>query len=182
MSRLKDRVTLKISIIVSLIIIMLLATWWFFGKPMTAHSAIERYVKQVRQRPGKPVEKLANFPVYLPVTYTGESDRSPFKPKVRAPAMIAGQGPDLSRPRGELEVFTIDSLRMVGVITQDGNTWAIVQAPNDTVYRISVGDFIGKNYGEVVEILPTEVQVSESISDGFGAWTKRPVTLTLSEK
>lgn len=183
MSHFKHKLKNKLGMIITIIVLIIAAAlWWFFNQSRTAHLAVERYVQEVRERPGKSIDKLAPFPTYLPIPYAGDANRSPFQQKVSMPEVLIGEGPDLNRPRGELEAFALDALRMVGVVTQGSRMWAIVQAPDSTVYRVSVGDFIGKNYGEIIEISPTDIQISEAISDGRGAWSKRSATLTLSEK
>lgn len=183
MNQFKLRMKRKIAVIIVLIIaIVAAAFWWFLAKPMNANLAVERYVKDVRKQPGKAVAALMPFPSYQAVPYSAEKSRSPFKPKIILLDMKIEGGPDLNRRRGELEAFSLDSLRMVGVISQDNRTWAIIQAPNDAVYRVHQGDFLGKNYGEIIEVLPDKIKISEFVSDGAGAWQRRPAILILSEK
>ena len=157
------------------------ALWLLLFKPMSKHSDVEVFLNETNKKPKRAVEKLADFPVYIPMEYTGKNDRSPFQESVKKQLAMGGQGPDLDRPRSELEAFALDSLHMVGVISQNNQLWAIIQSPDNRVYRVSIGDFIGKNYGEIIEITPSEIKVSESVSDGYGNWAKRPTELILSE-
>ncbi|MCD6055855.1 MAG: pilus assembly protein PilP [Gammaproteobacteria bacterium] len=178
----KSNTQFKVAGIISLAVLFVaILAWWFFRKPITAYSVVQEYVQEVRNRPGKALDRLEKFPVYISLPYTSDMKRSPFSAKFQDPKLMQGEGPDLNRPRGELESFALDALKMVGVIRQDNTIWAVILAPNNTIYRIKTGDFIGKNYGKVVSISSTDIEISESISDGYGLWVKRPAVLTLSE-
>jgi type IV pilus assembly protein PilP len=90
-------------------------------------------------------------------------------------------GPDRNRNREPLEEFPVDSLRMVGTIDFNGHTYALVKAPDSVIHRVTIGDHMGQNYGKIVTITPSEVDLSEVIPDGFGGWTERPASLALEE-
>jgi type IV pilus assembly protein PilP len=44
-----------------------------------------------------------------------------------------------------------------------------------------VGNHVGQNFGRVVRISETEMQVVESVQDAVGDWVARPARLELQE-
>jgi len=40
---------------------------------------------------------------------------------------------------------------------------------------------MGQNYGKIVNITESEVEVTEIVSDGLGGWIERQASLALSE-
>ena len=168
------------SIILLIVMIVLSLIWWALFNPMMDRSTVEKYIQSIQEKPGKALDALPIFPTYQTRSYQGENKRSPFQPAL-AKSPLKGDVPDLNRPRGELEAFSLDSLRMVGAIQQGSRLWAIIKAPNDLVYRITVGDYMGKDYGKVIKITDSDIVLSESVSDGMGTWVKREAILTLSE-
>lgn len=98
----------------------------------------------------------------------------PFKPVLD----LAALKQNLDHPKEPLETYSLDSLRVVGTLSEGALTWALVEAPSGIVYRATIGNYIGKNYGKITKITNNEVTVVEYIATGFAAET-RTVTLPL---
>jgi type IV pilus assembly protein PilP len=69
---------------------------------------------------------------------------------------------------------------MVGTLRQGKDSVALVDAAGQT-YMVRVGSYIGQNFGQVVGITETEVQVKELVQDAAGEWVERPARLELQE-
>ena len=99
-------------------------------------------------------------------------------------AKTAGSGgalkPDLNRPKEPLEAFPLESVKVVGVIQQAKQNFALVRA-DSTVYRVKVGNYMGQNFGLVTGITDSEVQLRELVQDASGDWAERVSTLQLQE-
>ena len=95
----------------------------------------------------KPVEPFVFKPEGLrdPFKAIGESEES------EDIEIAVGNGikPDTTRRKEELEAFPLDSLRMVGTVVMKTNLWGLVKASDKTIYRIQVGNHMGKNYGKL---------------------------------
>jgi type IV pilus assembly protein PilP len=91
------------------------------------------------------------------------------------------QGPDLTRRKEPLEAYPIDALKLVGVMTQNGIDWAIVSAPDQTVHRVTEGNYMGTNYGEITRIKGNKLTVTELIRNPVGRWEKKPIKIILLE-
>ncbi len=124
-----------------------------------------------------PQVQLAETFVYDP---TGLAD--PFAPRNLQPARSGGgPAPDLSRPKDPLEMFPLDALRMVGTLSRQGEIYALVRTPENTLYRVKRGDRIGQNFGVVTAITDTAIEIRETVQDGVGDWTQTTATLPLQE-
>lgn len=93
-----------------------------------------------------------------------------------------GVAPDPLRPREALEAFPFDSLRMVGTMSRQEQLWALVRAPDDTINRVAVGNYLGQNHGRVTRVDAERVEVVEIVPTGTGRWVEREASLALTEQ
>ena len=149
---------------------------------------LRSYVEEVKSRQSARIEPLPEFAPYETHLYQAAGDRDPFKaPVYSAPrtnvAQAAGDGisPDFNRSREPLEAEPLDSLRMVGTLEQNGNSWALVRMSDSTIHRVKPGNYLGQNHGKIINVTETELGVTEIVPDGLGGWIERQAALALSE-
>ena len=148
------------------------------------HSDLDAYVEKVKQETKGHIEALPEIKTYESEVYDAAELRDPFTPYEEEPSeemAIAGPVPDTNRKREALESFPLDSLAFVGHLERDGTLWGLVQAPDDSIYRISTGNHMGKNYGEVLTISESSITLKEIIPNGSGGWVEREASLALTE-
>ena len=143
-------------------------------------SLLQKYIHEVKHRKAQAIESI---PPFKPVeSYTYPKDplrRNPFKPY----SMSSGEdfsAPDLKRPREPLEAFPLDALKMVGILKRKNRLWALVAAPQDKIYRIAVGNYLGRNHGKVIKISKAGLELIESIKVG-DAWENKTTYLKIIE-
>ncbi len=133
--------------------------------------------------------KVAPLPVVKPyesVPYKAFDLSDPFGPAkielVTKTAASSGGGtkPDLGRPKEPLEAFPLESVKMVGMLQQGKQVFALVRA-QASVYRVKAGNYIGQNFGMITRITDDQVQLRELVQDATGDWTERASTLQLQE-
>ena len=128
------------------------------------------------------VEPLPEVRPYEPFVYDDFDLTDPFNPK-KMEMLKLGKGgplqPDPNRRKEALESFPIDGLRMVGVIRQGDTIYALIKAPDNTLYRVTKGNHLGQNFGKIVEITEKEIKIRELVQDTSGDWTERTSTLQL---
>jgi len=90
-------------------------------------------------------------------------------------------GPDLSRRKEPLESYPIDRLKLVGMLAKDGINWAIIHAPDQSVHRITEGNYMGENHGEIVRTDESSITAVELIKNPTGKWEKKEVKINLVE-
>ena len=148
-------------------------------------SDLQQYVAEVKGRKTRAIEPIPQMEPYVAFAYTDSERRDPFV-KVEpeggpADSPLSAIRPDLKRNREPLEEYPLDSLRMVGVIEAGQRSFALIKAPDSVIHRVTVGDHIGQNFGEILKISETELSLLEIIPDGFGGWMQRPAVLAVSE-
>ena len=124
---------------------------------------------------------------YEPVPYTAEGMTDPFRPeridvarteqKDKVNQKLAEQEKRIKEP---LEAFPLESIQMLGTITQEKETFALVKAgPN--LYRVRKGMYMGQNFGVITAIDETQISLKELVQDSGGEWVERASTLQLVE-
>lgn len=142
----------------------------------------------VKGKPKGRIEPPPEFKVYKAFSYSAAALRSPFEPPVDVelaslPQQRSNVKPDLNRPKEVLEQFGIDSLAMVGTLERPGGSlYALVRDPDQGLHRVRPGNFVGRNFGKIVAVTPSKVDVIEIVSDGQDGWVERPRTLVLREE
>jgi len=128
------------------------------------------------------IEPLPQVKAYEPFTYEAFDLPDPFKP--RKLATVAGGGgpqPDMTRPREPLEAFSLETLKMVGKVSRKGKVHAVIRTPDNTVYHVGKGNYVGQNFGLITHIGESDVTLREIIQDSAGDWSERISTLVLQE-
>ena len=88
---------------------------------------------------------------------------------------------DIDRPRQFLEGLDLEQFEMVGTFSNDQGPSALLRA-NGIVHRLNVGDYLGRNNGQVAFISRAHVEVFEVISDGQGGWLERSLNIPLKQQ
>ena len=126
------------------------------------------------------VDPLPQIKPYEPFAYNAFDLPDPFKPRKIEPSKGGSKlAPDLTRRREPLEAYPLESLNMVGTLTKDKSTYALVRTPDKDVYQVSQGNYLGQNFGVIVGISDAEVRLKELVQDGSGDWTERTSALQL---
>jgi type IV pilus assembly protein PilP len=127
------------------------------------------------------VDPLPQIKPYEPFAYNAFDLPDPFKPRKIEPTKGAGSklAPDLTRRREPLEAYPLESLNMVGTLTQGKSTYALVRTPDKDVYQVTIGNYLGQNFGVILAINESEIRLKELVQDGGGDWTERTGTLQL---
>jgi len=127
------------------------------------------------------IEPLPEVKVYEPFTYNAFDLPDPFKPRKLSIGGGGGMQPDLTRPKEPLEAFSLETLKMVGVLSQKGVIHAVIKTPENAIYHVKKGNYVGQNFGLVTQISESKVDLREIVQDSAGDWSERTSTLTLQE-
>ncbi|WP_415899901.1 pilus assembly protein PilP [Neptuniibacter sp. QD48_11] len=152
---------------------------------------LQKYVAKTNQIKGGKIEPLPEFQPYNSFVYEGASLREPFRAIELAPekeslpedGLFGELKPDSEREKSYLESFAIDNLNMVGTINQrdDDRLWALVKDNNSEIHRVTVGDYMGLDHGEIISLDELQINIIEIIKNGRGGWMKRTRSLALNE-
>jgi type IV pilus assembly protein PilP len=152
------------------------------------HSDLKQELNELTKDFRGRVDPLPQVRPYEPVPYTAEGQVDPFRPeRIDIAALRASPAASNSRiekerdrPKEPLEAFPLESIQMLGTITQNKETFALVKAgPN--LYRVRRGNYMGQNFGVVTGIDESQISIKELIQDSGGEWVERDSALQLVE-
>ncbi len=149
------------------------------------YSDLRQFVKESENLPHGRIPPLPDVKPYEPFTYDAYNLIDPFKPrKIEPPKSAAGGGvqPDLARRKEPLEAYPLENLRMVGTLQQNKQTYALVKSPDNNLFRVKSGNYLGQNFGLITDISESNIKLKEIVQDSGGDWTERVSTLTLAEE
>jgi type IV pilus assembly protein PilP len=153
-------------------------------------SDLQQFVETTKAKPPGRIEPIPQFIPYQNFEYTVQNLRDPFEKidllsKDQAVGEInenaTGPRPDMDRVREPLESFPLDTLRFKGTITKNGEKWGLIFAPDNTIHRVQVGNYMGQNHGRVIELTDTEIKLTEIVPDGLGNYIERQAAIALIE-
>lgn len=131
------------------------------------------------------VEPLPEIKPQEPFAYAAEKLVDPFSARnlksQTFQAAGAGPRPDLNRRKEPLEDYPLDALKMVGTLARGKQAWAVIQAPDGTVHRASVGNHLGQNFGTITRISDDKIDLVELVQGSLGDWVERPASVALAE-
>ncbi len=157
---------------------------------------LEDYAAEVLARKGGEIEPLPPIKPYESYLYQAEKlglrdpFRSFYEEEVTAEKVEKTSDPDQEKyateiqthNREELEGYELDALRMVGVLENSDFMWGIVRDQQGVVHRVTVGNYVGRNFGKITNIQEDRIDVREIVKDAQGRYEERAAALALSEE
>jgi len=150
-------------------------------------SDLSQFTKETKLKYLGQIEALPAIVPYEGYHYQVEDKRDPFKPSVSLVKTIAlkrasnGIRPNSIRNKEDLERYGLETLVMVGVMNNNGQNWAIIKAPDNSIFRVKKGNYMGENNGKILKISESKIDLKEIVKDGLGGWIERPNKLAISE-
>lgn len=145
-------------------------------------SDLESFVANTYKDRKPKIEPLPRVKPNPTFKYTASELVDPFSKAnlvLRRPSSSDGPAPDPTRRKEPLEQFPLDALSMVGTLSNTEATWAIIRAPDGTVHRAGKGNHLGQNYGKIVAVEDTQIDIVELVPGINGGWTQRDATLAI---
>ena len=143
------------------------------------------FMAETKRRPQGQIDPLPAFKPYQPFTYSAMTLRSPFdRPAPIEKETKGGKTvePDLTREKEYLEGFNIASLKMVGTITKVGRLYALIDDGQGKVTQVTLGNYMGKNFGKIITTEKNQIEIMEIVADGSNGWVERPRIIKLEAK
>lgn len=147
---------------------------------------LDEYFATERARPGDPISPIPEVKPYLRYVYP-EHEKDPFDIAMLAPEtdtkriIDSGIEIDTTRVPEFLEGFPLDSLAMVGTVEKDKILWALVKIPDGAIQSVKFGNYVGQNYGKIVSITDTVMEMKETVPNGLGGYKERNITMGLTQ-
>lgn len=150
-------------------------------------SDLQQYMNKVKSGTPVKIEPIPAVNQFEHFDYTKTSPRSPFdlpSPEVIQENYEPAQNclaPDPRRRKQPLEKFALDNLSMKGTLGTDKEVWALIQASDGSLHRVTEGNFAGLYHGRITSVNDNRVVLVELIPDGAGCWKERSVTVQLAD-
>ena len=147
-----------------------------------SHSDLRAWMQEQGRGVKGKLDPLPQVKPYEPFAYNAFDLNDPFKPRKIEPVKSGGNlAPDLTRRKEPLEAYPLESLQMVGTLQKGPSTYALIRTTEKDVYQVKIGNYMGQNFGVVVDINDSEIRLKELVQDGAGDWTERSSTIQLAE-
>lgn len=152
---------------------------WLTGCGSSEEDDLDEYIHQIKSKPPMPIGPMPSIESIPKFTYPENDERrNPFKPLPVANKMDIS-APNTNRLKQPLEAFPLDALKFVGILKQGTVIWALIKQPSGLVSRVKNGNFMGQNYGELIQINDNALDIEETVQVG-GKWEKRNIVIHLS--
>jgi len=149
-------------------------------------SDIDDYFADIRAKPAKPIDPMPELKPYLRYVYP-EHEKDPFDramliPEAAPQQMVdSGVKLDVNRVKEFLEGFPLDGLSMVGTVNKENTLWALIKTPDGGVQSIKKGNYLGQNYGKVLNISEAKMEIKEIVPNGNGGYKERETMISLKD-
>ena len=149
---------------------------------------LTQWMEQQRREVKPSVQPLSPPKKFTPQPYVSLNGVEPFsnqkltvalKQEARQPNSLVGA--EINRRKEPLEAYPLDSMSMVGSVVKSGRPYALLRVDN-LLYQVKQGDYLGQNYGKILQISETSVALREIVQDAAGEWIERASALQLQEK
>jgi type IV pilus assembly protein PilP len=148
-------------------------------------SDLREWVAQEKAKRGGPIQPLPVIKTFESFVYDDQSKRDPFSPspaESEASNANSGPRPDANRAKEPLEMFALDSLKMVGTVGTGASLEVLIKDPGGVIHRVHSGEYMGQNYGHITAIGDDHIDLVELVSNGNGGWMERPASIALDAK
>jgi type IV pilus assembly protein PilP len=143
---------------------------------------LDKFMTNAANDMSKGVDPLPQVLPYTPLVYNADGILSdPFKAR-KAVSKTGELQPNLNRPKEPLEAYPLESLKYVGSMSKNKQTFALVKTPDNTVQQVKAGNYLGPNYGLITDINDNAVVLKEIVQDDLsGDWVERSASINLQE-
>lgn len=114
------------------------------------------------------IEPLPEVKTYVHVPFQTNNE-NPFSMRLSISmqdVMKNRLAPKTDRPKEALEEYSVDSLKMVGSLIDEGVLHALIKDSNGIIHYAKKGNYVGLNFGEIVSINETEIVLDERVREG----------------
>lgn len=157
----------------------------------SGQDELHEWMSEQKAQTKPQVQPIPEPKKFAPQTYTQEASTDPFsnlkltqalkRESAQSASNAALVAPELARRKEPLEGFPLDSMAMVGSLAKEGRPVALVRVDN-LLYQVRPGNYLGQNFGKIVQVGETEVILREIVQDAAGEWMERTAKLQLQER
>lgn len=150
-------------------------------------SDLRAHMERIQATTTSQIDPMPEVHAYNHFDYSAFDLRSPFSlPKPEAiqqkiQQMSGCLSPDPRRRKQPLEKYALNDLTMRGTMGDDGVLWALMEASDFTLHRVSIGSYLGLFDGRITEVSTKNVKLVELTPDGAGCWVERETVIKIAQ-
>lgn len=153
------------------------------GCSSSNHGDLEEWmVQQTKQQKGM-ITPLPEAKRFVPIEFIAEVD--PFNERpilMREKTPENKYAPDPYRRKETLEQYPLSELILIGILELGNKKQGLVRTPDNIVHQVSIGNYMGSNYGKIIEIKETELVLDERVRGGSDGWSSINTIVPLVEE
>lgn len=144
---------------------------------------LDQYMRDATKDVKPRVQPLPEVQPYMALQYNSDGMLvDPFRAR-KATNRSSVLQPNLNRPKEPMEAYPLESLKYVGSLSRNKLTYALLKTPDETIQQVKLGNYVGQNFGKVIQIKDSEVLLAEIVQDDLtGEWIERTSSLLLQEE
>ena len=149
-------------------------------------SDVQNHIAEVKANTRARIEPLPEIQEFTHIPYSSMDARSPFsapRPEAIQDRFLQVQDclhPDPRRRKEPLEKYALDNLTMRGTLGEVNKIWALIEASDRTLHKVTLNNYVGLFHGRVINVEPTHIELLELIPDGAGCWKERTTMLQMA--
>ena len=155
---------------------------------MDQKQDLQTYVADVAAKQKPDIEPIPVMKPFQQFDYAAAELRDPFTATVvdladdenKQAVVDNGLRPEQHRRKEALELYELSELQFVGTLEKEG-MWGLIRASDGIINRVQVGNYMGKNHGQILSISPSEISLKEIILSGSGSYIERESSLPIAE-
>lgn len=174
----------KLSVPAVLALVLLTGCW---GEE---HGDLRQWIATQKSVTKPRIQPLKEPTVFTPQSYTAANGMDPFnmlkltqvlsRESAQNTSNMALLQAEQNRRKEDLESYPLDSITMVGSMKKNGHDTALLRV-NQLIYQVNAGNYLGQNYGRILQIGEHSIKLREVVQDAAGDWVERMTTLDLQE-
>lgn len=145
------------------------------------NSDISAWMDKQNGESKRTITPLPEAKTYTKVAFSATENPFEMKKPLSLQEMMKNKfAPDLTRQKESLEEFSLDNIKMVGSIKQNGRLFALIKDRENIIHYASFGNYMGLNFGKIVSLSEGEIILEERVKDG-DEWIISTAKIELTE-
>lgn len=154
------------------------------------HADLREWIALKKTTTKPKIQPISEPTVFSPQAYMESSGMDPFNMMKLKDVLRRESASDTSntslllaeqkRNKEDLESHPLDAMAMVGSLMQNGKRTGLIKV-NQLIYQVNTGNYIGQNYGKILQIDEQSIKLREVVQDATGDWVEKITALDLQE-
>ena len=162
--------------------VAILAMAFIAGCSGNEFNDISQWMKDQEKTLKGKIDPLPPAKTFTPIAFAASEDPFTKKPVLSINDIDSDKyAPDPERRKEPLESYPLDSIKMTGILYKDKKFYAIMKASDNIVHYVTLGNYIGGNYGKITKLDEGQIVLDERVKDSGEQWKQRETIIYLDD-